>query len=55
MICLVPVSRFRVSFEVAGGRPFSQLEQTMLRAIKQGITALDAMQRTFQVHPRILI
>ena len=27
----------------------------MLRAINQGITALDEMQRTFQVHPRILI
>ena len=55
MICLVPISRFRVSFEVAAGRPFSQLEQTMLRAIQQGITALDEMQRTLQVHPRILI
>lgn len=55
MICLVPVSRFRVGFEVAAGRPFSQLEQTMLRAISQDVTALDEMQRTFQVHPRILI
>ena len=27
----------------------------MLRAIKQGVTVLDEMQRTFQVHPRILI
>ena len=27
----------------------------MLRAIRQGVTVLDEMQRTFQVHPRILI
>ena len=27
----------------------------MLRAIQQGVTALDEMQRTLQVHPRILI
>ena len=55
MICLVPISRFRVSFEVGAGRPFSQLERMVLRAIKEGITVLDQMQTTFQVHPRILI
>ena len=55
MICLVPISRFRVGFEVAAGRPFSQLERMMLRAIKEGVTVLDRMQTTFQVHPRILI
>ena len=55
MICLVPISRFRVSFEVGAGRPFSQLERIVLRAIKEGVTVLDQMQTTFQVHPRILI
>ena len=55
MICLVPISRFRVGFEVAAGRPFSQLERMVLRAIKQRVTVLDEMQKTFQVHPRILI
>ena len=55
MICLVPISRFRVSFEIAAGRPFSQLERMVLRAIKEGVTVLDQMQTIFQVHPRILI
>ena len=55
MICLVPISRFRVSFEVAAGRPFSQLERMVLRAIRGGVTVLDQMQTTFQMHPRILI
>ena len=55
MICLVPISRFRVSFEIAAGRPFSQLERMVLRAIKKGVTVLDRMETTLQVHPRILI
>ena len=55
MICLVPISRFRVTFEVAAGRPFSQLERMVLRAIQEGVTDLDQMESTFQVHPRILI
>ena len=55
MICLVPISRFRVGFEVAAGRPFSQLERMVLRAINEGVTVLDEMQKTFEVHPRILI
>lgn len=55
MICLVPISRFRIAFEVAAGRPFSQLERMVLRAIKEGVTDLERMQASFQVHPRILI
>jgi hypothetical protein len=55
VICLLPISRFRVKFEVAAGRPFSQLERMVLQAIKEEITDLERMQTTFQVHPRILI
>lgn len=55
MICLIPVSRFRVTFEVAAGRPFSELERMVLRAIKEGVSDLQSMQGAFQVHPRILI
>ena len=55
MICLIPISRFRIAFELAAGRPFSQLEQMVLRAVKEGVTDLDAMGASFQVHPRILI
>ena len=55
MICLIPISRFRIAFEIGAGRPFSQLEQMVLRAIKEGVTDLDRMQASFQIHPRILI
>ena len=55
MICLIPVSRFRVKYEVAAGRPYSQLEVMILRAIKSGARDVESMRATFQVHPRILI
>lgn len=41
--------------EVAAGRPFSQLERMLLRAIKEGATELTSLQSIFEVHPRLLI
>ena len=55
MITLVPVSRFCITYEVAAGRPFSQLERLILRAIREGTTDLVELQKTFEVHPRLLI
>lgn len=55
MIVLVPVSRFRVTYEVAAGRPFSQLERMVLGAAHEGACDLAALEQTFQVHRRILI
>ena len=55
MIVLVPLSRFRISYEVAAGRPFSQFERLILRAIKEGASELSVLRKTFQVHPRLLI
>lgn len=55
MIVLVPLSRFRVNYEVAAGRPFSQFERLILRAIREGASELSELQDTFQVHPRLLI
>lgn len=55
MIALVPVSRFRIEYEAAAGRPFSQLERMILRAVREGATDLVELQRIFEVHPRILI
>ena len=55
MIVLVPLSRFRITYEIAAGRPFSQLERMILRAIKDGASELAELRDTFQVHPRLLI
>ncbi len=55
MIVLVPLSRFRIAYEIAAGRPFSQLEKMILRAIQEGASELRELQATFEVHPRLLI
>ena len=55
MIVLIPLSRFRIKYELAAGRPFSQLERMILRAIKEGACELGELRETFQVHPRLLI
>lgn len=55
MIVLVPLSRFRITYEVAAGRPFSQFERLILRAIKEGASELSELRDEFQVHPRLLI
>ncbi len=55
MIVLIPVSRFRVAYEIARGRPYSRLERRVLEAISDGGTTLRALTATFQVHERLLI
>ena len=55
VIVLIPLSRFRISFEVAAGRPYSQLERLMLRAIAEGANELTKIEETFQVHPRLIV
>lgn len=55
MIVLLPVSRFRVKYEVASGRPFSRFEHLILLAVEQGATQLEALKTTFSVHPRLIV
>lgn len=55
MIVLVPVSRFRVKYELAVGYPYSQLERLVLQSIGEGLASIDDLVNTFQLHPRLLI
>lgn len=55
MIVLVPVSRFRVAYQVAKGRPYSTLERRVLEAASNGGTTLQSLSRTFRVHERLLV
>lgn len=55
MIVLIPVSRFRVAYEIARGRPYSRLERRVLEAIGDGGATLRALTTAFQVHERLLI
>src|SRR4051812_45027727 len=54
MIVLVPISRFRVAFATAQGRPYSRLEQLTCVAIGDGTATLDELERVFRV-PRRLV
>lgn len=55
MIVLVPVSRFRVPYETARGRPYSQLERLVLEAVADTGATLGELRRTFRVHERLLV
>lgn len=55
MIVLVPVSRFRVAYEIARGRPYSRLERRVLEAIAERGATLHDLTAAFQIHERLLI
>jgi len=55
MLAFLPVSRFRVSYQVASGRPYSPLERYLLEAVREGHATLDALVDLFRVHRRIVI
>lgn len=55
MIILVPISRFRVSYDVAMGRPYSRLEALVLRAVGAGATNVNQLEAVFRVHRRLLV
>lgn len=55
MIVLVPVSRFRVPYDTARGRPYSALEALVLAAVGDGGATLADLRDTFRVHERLLV
>ncbi len=55
MIVLLPVSRYRVRYHVASGRPYSFFERLILEAITDGHSSLLALEAVFRVHRRALI
>src|SRR4051812_6789753 len=55
MLAFLPVNRFRVSYQVASGRPYSALERLLLEAVREGTATLDGLVDLFCVHRRIVI
>ena len=55
MIVLLPVSRYRVRYQVASGRPYSFFERFILEGVRDGYSSLETLERTFRVHRRVLI
>lgn len=55
MIVFLPLSPFRVHYQVATGRPYSKLENLVMKAIYQGTSRPEELKDIFQVHPRLII
>ncbi|NPV89964.1 MAG: hypothetical protein HPY50_04215 [Firmicutes bacterium] len=55
MILFVPVTRFRVTYSLAQGLPYSPLDRLLLEAIGTGLKTLDKLIDCFQLHPRLLV
>jgi hypothetical protein len=55
VIVFIPVSKFRVIYETARGRPYSKLEHMVLQAAAEGGVTLRVLSRTFRVHERLLV
>lgn len=55
MIALIPLSRFKITYRVATGRPYSKFEHLVLRAVAEGATDLRALHDIFRIHSRLVI
>lgn len=55
MLLLIPISRYRVEYQLAAGRPYSVFEQLTLRAIHEGAVDVAQLRQVFQVHPRLIL
>lgn len=55
MIALIPVSQFRVSYDVGSGRPYSRFEALLLKAVAEGARSVDELREIFKVHPRLVV
>src|ERR1043166_7584624 len=55
MLLLLPISRFRVEYQIAAGRPFSIFERLILKSIFDGAATVDDLRHIFYVHPRLIL
>ena len=55
MIVFLPVSRFKIDYQVAAGRPYSAFEKLLLQAVGEGNSTLESLRTIFCVHRRIVI
>jgi len=54
-VCFLPVSMYKVKFKVAAGRPYSQFERLVLKAISTKTNELDDLVKLFCVHRRMVV
>jgi len=55
MIVFVPVSVYRVQFQVVEGRPYSLFERSLLEAVAENYSTLDALVDLLHVHRSVVV
>ncbi len=55
MEMLIPLSRFEVNYEVGSGRPYSDLDRLVLRAVADGAGTVERLSAIFKLPERLLI
>lgn len=55
MIAFLPITRYRVDYQVASGRPFSSFERLLLKSVKTGYGTVPDLARIFCVHQRLIV
>lgn len=55
MIVLIPINRYKVTYSVAEGLPFSALDRLILNAVASGATNQENLVKMFELHPRLII
>lgn len=55
MIVFLPVSRFRIEYQVVSGRPYTVVERFLLEAVEDGTNRLDTLVDLLGIHRRVVI
>jgi hypothetical protein len=55
MIAFLPITRYRVDYQVASGRPFSSFERLLLKSVKSGYGTVPDLAQIFCVHQRLIV
>jgi hypothetical protein len=55
MIAFLPITRYRVDYQVASGRPFSSFERLLLKSVKSGYGTVPDLAQIFCVHRRLIV
>lgn len=55
MIAFLPITRYRVDYQVASGRPFSSFERLLLKSVKSGQGTVSDLAQIFCVHRRLIV
>jgi hypothetical protein len=55
MIAFLPITRYRVEYQVASGRPFSSFERLLLASVGEGLASISKLVERFRIHRRLVV